>query len=350
MNRFAPQSKADKILDDFFNPRARAHSFKECYVQITGDRNITGRMDHVDRVSLREALDSSSWADALGNSITRRMQAVFAGMTDLQDWRKVAKVASIKDFRTQERVSYGGYGNLPAVGQSAAYAALTSPGDNKATYNATKRGGLESITREMIANDDVYAIRRIPEELALAAANTLYEFVFDFFLTNPTIHDGVALYHVSRNNLFTAPLSAVSYAAHRAAMAHQPRADSGKPLRATPASLLVSADLEEVAYNLFVRGTNQDKTFGQSNRPEIIRVDYWTDATDFVTVADPALLPVIEVGFVNGQELPELFVQDMPNVGSMFSNDKLTYKIRHEYGGCVLVDGQKATTKAVVAG
>jgi hypothetical protein len=52
------------------------------------------------------------------------------------------------------------------------------------------------------------------------------------------------------------------------------------------------------------------------------------------------VLPVLEVGFLDGQEEPELFVQDQPNGGSMFSNDKLTYKIRHIYGGTVLVDGE----------
>ena len=32
----------------------------------------------------------------------------------------------------------------------------------------------------------------------------------------------------------------------------------------------------------------------------------------------------------------------------MFSHDKLTYKIRHIYGGAVLVDGEKGTTRAAV--
>ena len=50
-------------------------------------------------------------------------------------------------------------------------------------------------------------------------------------------------------------------------------------------------------------------------------------------MADPADISCIEIGFLDGKEEPELFVQDMPNVGSMFSNDKLTYKIRHIYGG-----------------
>jgi hypothetical protein len=57
----------------------------------------------------------------------------------------------------------------------------------------------------------------------------------------------------------------------------------------------------------------------------------------------------LEIGFLDGREEPELFIQDMPNTGSMFSNDKLTYKLRHIYGGGVLVDGEKAATKAVVA-
>jgi hypothetical protein len=39
---------------------------------------------------------------------------------------------------------------------------------------------------------------------------------------------------------------------------------------------------------------------------------------------------------MDGREDPELFVQDMPNVGSMFNNDQLTYKIRHIYGGAVM--------------
>ena len=108
-------------------------------------------------------------------------------------------------------------------------------------------------------------------------------------------------------------------------------------------------ELQEKAYDLFVRGQNLDKTFVQTINPEVIPVSYWTDGNDWCTVADPMVLPVLEIGFLDGREDPELFVQDQPNGGSMFSNDKLTYKIRHIYGGTVLVDGEKGTTKAVVA-
>lgn len=349
------------MLDAFFDPKHKDHrqvrSFKECYVQITGDRDVTGDMRNVDvgRMAeslgvFREAVTSGTFANALGDSITRRMQQIYAGETMLNDWRKVCRTVPVNDFRTQERFRVGGYGNLPAVAQSGAYAALTSPGDEKATYAVSKRGGTESVTIEAIANDDVGAIRPIPGDLALAANNTLYEFVFDFYRTSPTIYDTLALYHASHNNLFVAPLAAdgVAFAAHRLAMTKQVRAGSGKRLGLTPRIVMVPFDLQEVAYNSFVRNQNNDKTFVQTINPEVIVPAYWTDVNDWCTLADPTSLAALEIGFWRGQEEPELFVQDMPNVGSLFSNDTITWKIRHVYGGAVPVDGFKATTKAVV--
>ncbi len=350
------------MIDAFFDPAHKDHrsvqSFKECYIEITGDRLVTGDLRNCDMSRMaeslgdsafREAIDSTTFGNALGNSITRRMQAIFTGMTELDSWKKVCTYGPVSDFRTQERTRMGGYGNLPAVAQGGSYDPLTSPSDAKATYAATKRGGTESVTLETIKNDDVQIIRRIPLELALAAKNTLYEFVFDFYRTNPAIYDTVALYHATHGNLQTAALDAAAFAAHRLLMVKQTRAGSAKRLGISPKSILVPFELQETAFNLFVRNQNLDKTYVQSINPEVIPVPYWTDATDWVTVCDQNVLPVIELGFLDGKEDPELFIQDLPNVGSLFSNDKITYKIRHIYGGDVLVDGYKGTTKAVVA-
>lgn len=347
--------KIGEMLDGFFAGDKGVHSFKECYVEITGDRYITGDLARCDVARMREsmgdrfteALTSASWANVLGDSITRRMLAEYAQMTDLQAWRKIASVVPVNDFRTQERGRIGGYGNLPGVNQAGAYTALSSPSDEKATYALTKRGGTETVTMEMIANDDVGTIRRIPAELALAAGNTLYEFVFDFVRTNPTIYDTVALFHATHNNLGAAALDATTFAAARLAMVKQVRAGSSKRLGFGPQSVLVPFELQEAAFNLFVRNQNNDKTFVQTINPEVIVVPYWTDANDWAAVADPRRIPTIEVGFFGGQESPELFVQDMPNVGSLFSNDQITYKIRHIYSGAVM--DYRGFYKAVVA-
>lgn len=338
------------MLDAFWNPAHKDHrqvrSFKECYAQITGDRLVTGEAD---RARLTESIGTDTFADVLGSSITRRLQALYSQASVFTTWRDLVTIVPVNDFRSQERTQMGGFGNLPIVAERADYTDLADPSDDKAAYSVIKRGGLAKLTMEMIKNDDVGAIQRIPIELSRAAQRTLYRFVMNFFVANPVTADGVALYHATHNNLFTAALDAVSFAAHRLAMKSQTGRDTGEKMAVSPRYLLVPDALEEAAVNLFRRNTNNDKTFVQSLTPDIVPVATWTDTNDWVTLADKADIPVLEVGFLDGQEEPTLLVQDAPTEGKVFTNDTISYKLRHIYGGTVLVDGHKGTTKAVVA-
>lgn len=336
------ETRADKVnvmLDAFFDPKHKEHrhaqSFRECYIAITGDYRVTGRPEECDQVLLRESLGSASFANVLGNSITRRLLADYRTPSLYDGWRRIVSIVPIKDFRTNERTRFGGYGDLPIVGEGGPYLAQTSPTDEKATYAIAKRGGTEDVTLEMILNDDVGAIRQIPTKLSRAAKRTLAKFIFDFIRTNPNVYDGVAFFHATHGNLGSAALDATGLAASRLRMLKQTELNSADRLGIGPATLIVPADLQETSVNLFNRNTNNDKTFVQAMTLEIIPVWYWTDTNDWALGADPLDIPGIEVGFLNGNEEPELFVQDMPNVGSMFSNDKLTWKVRHPYGGAV---------------
>lgn len=356
------QTRAARMLDAFFDEKHKDHrsvlSFRECYIEITGDKRVTGRIENMDRTRLaesfgaafRESLDSTSFSNVLGDSITRRMVAEYNMQSQYDAWRQIALVVPVQDFRTQYRTLFGGYGDLPVVNQGDPYAALASPSDEQSTYAVTKRGGTEDITLEMIKNDNVGAIRRIPVKLARSAKRTLGKFVFDFIRTNPVIYDGLAFFHANHKNLGSTAFSAIELGVARRAMMKQTELGSGDVMSIPPKSILCPIDLQEAVWNVFQRGTNLDKTFIETMVLQIIPVWYWTDATDWAIAADPADLPGIEIGFLDGQEEPELFVQDMPNAGSMFSNDKLTYKIRHIYGGNVLPGGEKAFYKEAVAG
>jgi hypothetical protein len=351
--------KIAEMFDAFFDQQHKdhrsAHSFRECYIEVTGDKRVTGRWENVDRARLaeavgeafRESLDSGSWSNVLGNAITRRMVADYRRPNQYDIWRQVVTIANVNDFRTNERTRFGGYGDLPAVAQGAAYLALTSPTDEKATYAVTKRGGTEDITLEMIKNDDVGSIRQIPIKLSRSAKRTLAKFVFDFIRTNPTIYDSVAFFHASHNNLGAAALDATALAAARLRMLKQTEADSADRLGIGPKYLAFAADLQETAVNLFNRNTNLDKTFVQEMSLTLLPVWYWTDVNDWAIAADPMDLPSIEIGFLDGNEEPELFVQDNPTVGSIFTNDKVTYKIRFIFGGNVI--NFRGWDKSVVA-
>lgn len=351
--------KIATMLDAFFDPAHKAHrnvrSFKECYVEITGDRRVTGAWENVDKARLREAmgerfsesLDTSGLTNVLGNAIRRAMIREYRAAVDFDGFRRICSIVPVSDFRTNERVRFGGYGDLPAVNQGAAYAALTSPTDEKATYAVTKRGGTEDMTLEAIKNDDVGLIQRIPVKLGRAAKRTLAKFAFDFIRTNPTIYDATALFTAGHGNLGSAALDATSLAARRLAMLKQSELSSADRLGIGPKSLLVPLDLQSPAVDLFKLGTNNERNFVQSLTLDIIPVWYWTDANDWALAADPLDIPGLEVGFLDGNEEPELFVQDNPTVGSMFTNDQLTWKIRHVYNGAIT--DYRAFDKSVVA-
>lgn len=331
------QSEKDgKMLDDFFSNNG-VTSFKACYQDITGDMRITGETR--DAARLTASISSTTFDLILGDALTRRMQAEY-NASGLDDWRKIVDIVPLNDFRTQHRTRMGGYGDLPAVGQGAAYAALTTPDDTEATYAPTKKGGTEDITLEAIRNDDAGVIRRVPTKLSRAAARTLYKFVFAFLSSNAAIYDAIALFHATHANLGAAALAKATLQAGRLAMMKQTEAGSLEPLGIAPRFIIVPSDLEDSAYELVAQPNlaGFTPTAPDSVRKQtwdIIGVKTWTDANNWYIAADPKDIPCIEVGFLDGKEMPELFVQDMPNVGSMFSNDKLTYKIRHIYGGTV---------------
>lgn len=336
------RAKVAGMLDAFFDPAHADHrsaqSFRECYREITGDARVTGQRRDCDEARLREALGSDSFDAVLGDALHRRLIADYRGQVDLDLWKLLTGAPTrATDFRLQTRTRYGGYGDLPKVTERQPYLELTSPtDDDPVTFAVEKRGGTESISIEMIRNDDVGAVRAVPVKMGRAAKRTLAKFVLDFIRLNPSIYDGKALFHVDHGNLGTAALDAAGYAAARLAMVKQTEyGQSGERIGVGPKYLWVPAELEEAAFNIFQRSTNNDKTFVQTLVPTIVPVWYWTDANDWALSVDPLDIPTIELAFLDSEE-PELFVQDSPSSGSLFANDTLTYKIRHIYGGNVL--------------
>ena len=339
--------KIPAMLDALFDPEGMAViSVKECYVELTGDKRVTGRREHCNQVLLREAIQTGTgtgagvFAQVFGDSIARRMQRLYANMGIYGWWMKIAEVVPVNDFRTQRRLRWGGYGDLPTVAQAGAYAALTSPTDVEETYAVSKRGGTETITLEAIKNDDLAQIQRIPMRLTRAAQRTVSGFVSAFFTAQngagPDLEDGLTLFHATHKNRSATALASASVAAGRLAIVKQTEMDSSEQIGVAPKCLLVPWDLQETAWNLFQMGTRNDPDFVQNLGFEVVPVPHWTDANDWVLVVDPMEIPTIEIGFLDGMREPELFLQSMETVGSLFDNDQWTYKIRHIYGGTVL--------------
>ena len=355
------KDKMQKAMDGFFENKdidgvPRFRTLKEAYSKIVGVRDFDpqdilkeayncGLRESIPS-RLRESINTGTWGQILGDSITRKMVKEYA-KSDMNVWREiVSDIVPINDFRTNRRMLMGGYGLLPDVAQGDSYVSLSSPGDDEMTYAISKKGGLEDLTLEAVANDDVGAIRRIPVKLGRAAVITLYRGVLDLLKNNtPTMWDTKKLFHVDHNNLDSVELSQGALSNIRKMMMNQVVYGSQGDIDTLgisnlPYRLLVPTSLEEMAFKLTTslvaivqneNGTtpNIHSTYGL--KP--IVVPYWDGSPkDYVAVANPKNVPTIEVGFFQGKEDPELFVQDMQNVGSVFTADKITYKIRHIWG------------------
>ena len=317
------EERIPNMLDALLDPEDRSVvSLKEAYIELTGDKRVTGDVRNLDRIRLSEAISVGTGAGAgvfaqlFGDSLTRRMQKLYRA-DDIYSWfRKVATEVPVADFREQKRGYFGGYGDLPTVAQAADYTDLTSPKDVEEVYSATKRGGLEMVSLESIKNDDVGVVMAIPRKMAMAAKRTLSAHVAGLL----TAHSGAGqemnadsqnLFHSIQKNSGTAALSAASVAAGRLAMVKQTEQDSSKRIGIEPKTLLVPHELQQTEYDLFRMGVNNDRDFVQQLMYDVTAVPDWTDGNNWVLVADPMMVETIEIGYLDGMVEPELFVQSM---------------------------------------
>jgi hypothetical protein len=306
---------------------------------------------------LQEAdVTTASFSYLLGTSMNKRLLKDYQAWPS--EWQKFTTINAIKDFKQQDRIRLGAFGSLSTVAEDAAYTTLTLS-DTRAIYTPTKRGNLVQVTRETIINDDLYAIKQIPQKLAVAAAFTLAEFVYNLLAPNfGNIYDAHPLFD-SINHLNTGVLAAnlgvtnsgtaLSSAALQAAVIKMRKQTNmaSKPIGLKPRYLLTVPDLEFTAMTLLKSaglpgGNNNDINPMLGYAEPIISPQLNALAAGpasvaiWIAIADPRVVDTLEVGFVGGQANPVLLIQDMPLYGLNFTQDTISYKVRHEYGGAVV--------------
>ena len=329
-------------------------SLREAHARFTGANPLLDSEDYARRVlaesaggvasagrRLTESVTAATWSSALGDSITRKaIKDYLAGVEAWGDWRKiVSDIVPVQDFSTQRREGFGFYNVLSTVGEGAPYPALTSPTDVEATYSVSKKGGTEDLTLEAIANDDIGLVRRIPQRLGRSAALTLARAIWiTVFQSNGTIYDSVALFDAAHANLGTTAIGtdgAGLTAARNLMVTQTAPGETSGAAGILPRFLCYPPELFATVHALLNPAPGRTtETPWTGLQP--IEVPLWTDANDYMIVADPRTCPTIEVGFLNGREEPEVIIQDAPAAGSVFTADKVTWKVRHIWGLAVL--------------
>jgi hypothetical protein len=317
---------------------------REAYIVATGDPDIHGATDF-ERALIREAdTTTSSFGFLLGTSMNKRLLKEYQAWPN--EWVKFASVVPIKDFKQQDRIRLASFGSLPVVAEDSAYTTV-SLSDTRAIYRASKYGQIVAVSREVIVNDDLQAIRQIPQKLAVAAAYTLAEFVYGFLsggrATN--IYDGNLLFDAAAgpynhgHNRRVDALATAGLTTGITTMKEQTNM-AGKRIGLKPSFLVVPPELEFTALQLIksggLPGGNQNDINPVMGYCEVIVSPQLANTLEWYLIADPRMVDTVEVGFVGGQVNPVLLVQDQPLFGLNFTQDVISYKVRHEYGGAVV--------------
>jgi hypothetical protein len=359
---FTPHREAAK------DPGLKFKGIRDFYTHVTGDVDVLGMLPPG---RITEAVLSTTWGDILGNTLYRTMLATYAEQQ--YNERTIARYGRAVDFRTRETVILGYFADLANVAENGAYVAIADPGDDKVTYAVAKKGNLFEVTLETIKNDDMRVVAESVRRLGRAARRTLAAYIWTMWNGAGVAYDPDTLtwFHATHLNTGTTALTADAAGAAEvyakivqlANMLESPPTGSTTKLGFPPMDSLwldVPLALASVARRLVIApefgagNTNMIfGIFGTPNRdPEgAIRVNanvLFGDATDWGIHVNPNSggRESIWVDFLDGNEEPELFLADTPTQGTLFTHDRIQYKIRHIYGGD-LVDFRGAAKNVV---
>lgn len=250
--------------------------------------------------------------------------------------RWVRQASSASDFKTLNRIVFGEIGLPEEVEENGKYPEMTTT-DSKESYRVTKHGGIFSITLEMMVNDDMDAMTRIPRMQGNAMRRKINLDAYSILTDNAALADGVALFHASSHgaNLDATALAEGALDTGYSVMMTQTGTDSSAILNIMPRFLIVPAALSATAYRLTGGGVIPQSV---SNVPlygpggprtlEVVvdgQLD-GTSATGWYLAADNNVVDTVEITFLQGEETPVLDREDG------FDTDTIKYKIRQSYG------------------
>lgn len=291
-------------------------------------------MDEREMVKRAFTQSTSDFPVLLENAMHKTLQAAYAVAPDT--WSRFCSIGSVGDFRAHNRYRIGSFGNLDALNELGEFKNKSIPDGEKSTITASTKGNIINISRQTIINDDLGAFIGLSQMLGRTARRTIEVDVYALLASNPTMHDGIALFHASHANLVDTGSGGVptvtTIEAARVAMAKQLDVSGNDYLDLRPAVWLGGMANGGTARVINDAQYDPD-TANKLQRPNQVR-GLFKDVidspritgTEWYTFADPADAPVIEVGFLNGEQEP--FLDSMEGFGV----DGMQWKVRLDYG------------------
>lgn len=267
-------------------------------------RDIPGLLDANFRRSSARFSGGFSTIDVggvLSNVANKSAVSYFNGIE--QAWREIAKIGSVRDFKTNSLYGITGASDTTfrqlSKGGEIQHGALSEYGY---TVKADRFARMLALTEEDLINDDLGVLDSAAAELGIGAAEAINEL---FWLTYT---DDSAFYSVGNSNLQDDVLDEDGLDALEQDFRAQKK-PNGQPLGVTPSILLVGPQLHNTALRLMqamgvVGDTDRMNINVFRGRYRVVSSDYVT-ATNWYLLADP-IRPTVHVVFRDGIQAPRV--------------------------------------------
>lgn len=305
---------------------------------------------------LKESGSSSDFPNILGNVMYRSLIDWAKSVPDA--WRSYAAIGDLADFRPATRVVGYEAEDLIKVEEDGAYID-SKLADASYTVTLATYGRQFSINRKVIINDDLGYIKKQPQRFGRAAGRAIATFVAQTLLEgNGNTFDAQALFNatatIGHANLTTGGGSVLTAANVQTAItALNKQTVLGVFHSVQPKWLLIPPALQWTARQILnsaiiiAAGHASASAFTSVGNINVLQgalglmIDpFLSSATGWYVLADPADVPILDVGFLNGKQTPDLLVErpTMMNLAGgddpyELEFDTLHYKVRYDYGG-----------------
>ena len=306
--------------------------------------------------------------------------ALWAGYERIApSFERYATIENMPDFRERRMRGLNALTGIGYVGDHGEYPGMRRTERPSAPLAVDTYGGVYSLTRQLIINDDTgELLNRNPADMGFNAGNFVAETLVALIESNPITADGLAFFHSTHGNTGTDPLSEDAVADAITKMETQ-RDPDGYRIRIRANMLMVQNARQEMIARRIVNSTATGATVnytggtkgigsdffdkgtlnpvqGILNGDQILREVFLNDSTDWYLFADPNSVPGFAIGFLNGERRPFIGLKN-PEVRNAlgpgvdpytFELDSVDFKVRLDFG--VAAVDPRAAYRSVVAG
>jgi hypothetical protein len=318
-----------------------------------------------DDESLMEAGSTSDFKNYLSALATKRLMwgyndvasswRTYTGIYDVPDFKPIS-FTRLTEMEDWEQVNEGGSALDSQISE------IVGPSFSVNTYER-----LFSLTRRAIINDDLNQLRQRPAAMGRSAARTLAKSVIAQLEGNQNTYDGNPLFSTAHQNLMSGSAAALTEDSLGLAITllRLQTDPNGNRIGIRPRTLVVPAQLELIARRILnsvavpepqygvpvvtpntpYPGATGIQQFGRGGTNVLAGLvqpvveEYLTDPNDWYLFGNPNEAPVLAAGFLNGQQIPQIFLRD-PGMRDVLGGsdpysmelDEIVWKGRTEWG------------------